>query len=835
MKKIFRQSALLYILILSFFNLSAQTNQYLHFDGIDDYTELPNAAQYVNNLNTISMAGWFYTDALTYGQGMMSIRGGGTGTGEMYLIQLNNGTIECRLITSTGLHEFVAPAGTIQAGQWQHVAWIFNQDTVELFIDGNSIGSGTASGTFQSTTRPFSVGKCIQSGFNFIFKGRADEVSLWSKALTQVEIQDMINNELDGNELGLEVYYKFNQGTPAGNNTNISQLIAENGLTERNSNLLNFSLTGEESNFNGALESGFQAINFPPISNKLITDNPFEIEASVNSGLTVNFEVVTGPASINGNIITLAGEAGEVTIKASQPGNNDFDAAEDVFVTFQVLDPSEILVEAEVLHPLNGDVYAPTLIPIQIAVKAGIQYPELFSIDQINVEIEGDEVILTNHNNGFFTGWWTPSTYGEKELVLNATNNFGESQNLTHPFNLTATASDLSILGTDEVWVNSDFPTQTVETELPSHVGAFNQISATLFIDCPTGGCDPWDRVSSVEVQGKNGEWYEIIRYLTPYGVSCQSDIDLTDFASLLSGKTKFRVNLGTQGNGFLYTLQLNYQAGVPENPYSYVQKLWYQTYQFGDMANLQPAEEILAHYPENTESAKIKLVSSGHGWGENNTGNAAEFQENTHHIWVDNEETFEQHNWNDCNPNPDNCSPQNGTWYYDRAGWCPGTIAQFFDFDLGSITQNNVELKYIFDESYVDYCHPNNPNCVTGSTCNNCDDGFNPHLIVSSYLVSFGDTPLNQNLNVPNEESGFDISLYPNPSTGVFYIDLEKSQEASSIVVYNYLGKSIKLIQVDQDRQNIQVDLNTAAAGVYFVSIFKGNRILETKKIILE
>lgn len=835
MKKIFRQSALLYILILSFFNLSAQSNQYLHFDGIDDYTELPNAAQYVNNLNTISMAGWFYTDALTYGQGMMSIRGGGTGTGEMYLIQLNNGTIECRLITSTGLHEFVAPAGTIQAGQWQHVAWIFNQDTVELFIDGNSIGSGTASGTFQSTTRPFSVGKCIQSGFNFIFKGRADEVSLWSKALTQVEIQDMINNELDGNELGLEVYYKFNQGTPAGNNTNISQLIAENGFTERNSNLLNFSLTGEESNFNGALESGFQAINFPPISNKLITDNPFEIEASVNSGLTVNFEVVTGPASINGNLITLAGEAGEVTIKASQPGNNDFDAAEDVFVTFQVLDPSEVLVEAEVLHPLNGDVYAPTLIPIQIAVKAGIQYPELFSIDQINVEIEGDEVELTNNNNRFFTGWWTPSTYGEKELVLNATNNFGESQNLIHPFNLTATASDLSILGTDEVWVNSDFPTQTVETELPSHVGAFNQISATLFIDCPTGGCDPWDRVSSVEVQGKNGEWYEIIRYLTPYGVSCQSDIDLTDFASLLSGKTKFRVNLGTQGNGFLYTLQLNYQAGVPENPYSYVQKLWYQTYQFGDMANLQPAEEILAHYPENTESAKIKLVSSGHGWGENNTGNAAEFQENTHHIWVDNEETFEQHNWNDCNPNPDNCSPQNGTWYYDRAGWCPGTIAQFFDFDLGSITQNNVELKYIFDESYVDYCHPNNPNCVTGSTCNNCDDGFNPHLIVSSYLVSFGDTPLNQNLNVPNEESGFDISLYPNPSTGIFYIDLEKSQEASSIVVYNYLGKSIKLIQVDQDRQNIQVDLNTAAAGVYFVSVFKGNRILETKKIILE
>jgi len=46
---------------------------------VNDYTELPAAAQYLTGLNTVSMTGWFKTDALTYGQGMMSIRGGGTG------------------------------------------------------------------------------------------------------------------------------------------------------------------------------------------------------------------------------------------------------------------------------------------------------------------------------------------------------------------------------------------------------------------------------------------------------------------------------------------------------------------------------------------------------------------------------------------------------------------------------------------------------------------------------------------------------------------------------------------------------------------------------------
>jgi hypothetical protein len=98
-----------------------------------------------------------------------------------------------------------------------------------------------------------------------------------------------------------------------------------------------------------------------------------------------------------------------------------------------------------------------------------------------------------------------------------------------------------------------------VESELPSYQGAFDDIQATLTITCPPGGCDPWDRVSSIEVKGHNGEWYEIIRYLTPYGVACGHNIDLTDFMSLLQGKVTFRGNLGTQGNGFLYTLRLDY------------------------------------------------------------------------------------------------------------------------------------------------------------------------------------------------------------------------------------------------------------------------------------
>lgn len=835
MKLLYTKFLIVTLILFSGFSY-AQSNQYLHFDGIDDYTELVNGAQYVNGKNTITMAGWFYTDELIYGQGMMSIRAGGTGTGEMYLIQLNNGTLECRVITNTGLHQVVGPAGTVQAGVWQHIAWVFNQNAVQLYVDGNLIGSSTASGTFFSTDKPFSIGKCILPGFNFVFKGRADEVSLWSKALTASEIQDMMQNELTGDESELQVYYKFNQGTPGGNNTNITQLNEFSGNTTKNSILHNFALLGETSNFNGILEDGAQTINFPFIPNKLITDAPFELEATTNSGLPVSFEIVSGPASISGTTLTLDGIAGTVVVKASQAGDENYDPAEDVTVSFDVLDPNGVLVNTEILHPISANVYAPSLMPIKIAVRAGIEYPELFDIGSVTVTVDDDEVELVNHQNGFYTGWWTPDSYGNHELVVSSTNNFGAVGNISLTFNLQQNAQDITVNGTTQAWVKADIPVVIVESDLPSHIGAYDQILGTLIIDCPTGGCDPWDRVSSVEAQGKDGKWFEIIRYLTPYGVACQSEIDLTDFASLLMGKTKFRVTLGTQGNGFLYTLQLNYKAGTAEYPYSTVEKLWYNTYQFGDMANLQPAEQFTGVFPENTTSAKIKLVSTGHGWGDNNTGNAAEFQPNTHHIWVNNQQTFSQYNWKVCNPNPDGCSPQAGTWFYNRAGWCPGSIAQFFDYSLASyVNQNDITLNYKFDQSYVDYCHPNNPNCITGTTCPDCNDGFNPHLIVASYLISFGNAPLGTTLGVKDASMVLNTKVYPNPSFGTFFIDFDPRQNVDKVTVYDIMGRIIKSQNITSLDNPTQVNLDGQASGVYILKITNGNKIVDTKRIIIE
>lgn len=835
MNKIFQ--CLVAMLLVSWSGLYAQSNQYLHFDRVDDYVEVPNGSGYVASSPGITMAGWFYHDELGYGQGMMSIRGGGTGTGEMYLIQLNNGTLECRLVTSTGLHEYVAPNFTVVPQVWQHYAWVFDGSQVRLYVDGQLKGSKNASGTFTATNKPFTIGKCLLGGFDFVFGGRADEVSLWNKALTEQEIQDMMANELVGDEAGLQLYYKFNQGVPDSDNTSISKLESETGTGDRDGNLLNFALTGTTSNFGGVLDVSFQAITFPQIPTKLVTDAPFELNATASSGLPVSYEIVSGPATLNGSTVTLTGTAGDVTIKASQPGDGVYDPAVDLFNTFAVLDPNTYVPTIDARSPLAGEVFVPTLRPIQLAAIASIGYEPLFSVADVKFEIAGVEIPAKDWENGHYTAWWTPTAYGSTQLKIIATNNYGATATETVNINIVDQAQDVSVTAINQVWADVNNGVVEVEAELPSFLGAFDEITANLTIGCPPGGCDPWDRISGIEIKGHNGEWYELFRYITPYGVPCAHSIDATDFMSALQGKIRFRVNLGTLGNGFLYSLDLDYNQGAPAYPYSSITEVWKDTYDFGNPAEPQPVEEVSLGIAPNAKAGKLKLVSTGHGWGDNNTDNAAEFHEDTHHIWVNGVETFEQHNWQTCNPNPDNCSPQNGTWFYNRAGWCPGSIAPWFDYDMADfIGQSSVSLDYVFDEEYTDFCNADNPNCVSGTTCPNCDDGFNPHLIVACYFITNSDTPI-EGGTILGTQPTFEqlaFSVFPNPTAGKLNIVLENTGGDLGVRVFNSTGQIVRTQAAGGGASQLALDLSGLPKGLYNVEVRSGNA-LGTKKVIVE
>ncbi len=99
----------------------------------------------------------------------------------------------------------------------------------------------------------------------------------------------------------------------------------------------NYQPATADRSFTGVNNKAAQSIVFT-VGDHTRTDAPFKLTAFATSGLPVSFAVVSGPAILNGDILTLGGTTGVVTVRASQSGNNAFAAAPDVLRSFTVIE-----------------------------------------------------------------------------------------------------------------------------------------------------------------------------------------------------------------------------------------------------------------------------------------------------------------------------------------------------------------------------------------------------------------------------------------------------------------------------------------------------------------
>jgi len=86
-----------------------------------------------------------------------------------------------------------------------------------------------------------------------------------------------------------------------------------------------------------------QVVTFPAIGPQTYPAGPFVLNATASSGLPVSYTVLSGPATLSGNVLTITG-AGSATVQASQAGNAQYAAASAVAQTFVVNQASTALV-----------------------------------------------------------------------------------------------------------------------------------------------------------------------------------------------------------------------------------------------------------------------------------------------------------------------------------------------------------------------------------------------------------------------------------------------------------------------------------------------------------
>ncbi len=222
---------------------------------------------------------------------------------------------------------------------------------------------------------------------------------------------------------------------------------------------------------------------------------------------------------------------------------------------------------------------------------------------------------------------------------------------------------------------------QSQMVTFPADTDGYGRILCRLTLSRPPGGYDAWDRQASVYAYAPDGERFEIVRFITPYGRGFTWNVDVSDYRPLLRGPCRIEAQCGTYGNGWITSVSFRFYPGHARRLAYRVMNLWHGEPTIGD-----PAHPISAFWMPQTvtrdpqaDAVTLRFVVTGHGQAPN-TGDAAEFLATWRYVGV-NGMHFPNLLWKTDNYlNP--CSPQGGTWKYDRAGWGPGTVVTPWDID---------------------------------------------------------------------------------------------------------------------------------------------------------
>ncbi|TGE13785.1 T9SS type A sorting domain-containing protein [Hymenobacter elongatus] len=81
-------------------------------------------------------------------------------------------------------------------------------------------------------------------------------------------------------------------------------------------------------------------------------------------------------------------------------------------------------------------------------------------------------------------------------------------------------------------------------------------------------------------------------------------------------------------------------------------------------------------------------------------------------------------------------------------------------------------------------------------------------------------------------------LSVYPNPSKGMVLVSLgQKAGESYKLRLSNIIGREVRMVALkpETDAEGVPVNLSDLPAGVYFYSLLVNDKVVTTKRLILQ
>ncbi|GAB4295477.1 MAG: hypothetical protein Kow0068_20100 [Marinilabiliales bacterium] len=199
--------------------------------------------------------------------------------------------------------------------------------------------------------------------------------------------------------------------------------------------------------------------------------------------------------------------------------------------------------------------------------------------------------------------------------------------------------------------------------------------------------CGEWDYIWHaiiLEPKGDSTEKFCLYSFVTPYGKRLKLGdnnewtwfYDVTDYAPILKGTKEIIAG----NNQELLDLEFYFYPGTPVRNVISIENIYpHGTYKYQYLAEDSVLKKKKIFLNPEANSYKLKARISGHGHA--GPRNCCEWDSKTHTYYINDEDRFRWNVWKDCSFNP--IYPQGGTWPFDRAGWCPGTFVDDYEFNL--------------------------------------------------------------------------------------------------------------------------------------------------------
>ena len=221
---------------------------HLHFDGSNDLVNLGTSLNTVlDPLNTITVEAWVRPTTNT-GLGVIIGNYANPNQSAMQFLLRRDNNSYAFWMQGTGGFTNVTATNTVVLNTWQHIVGVWNGSDLRLYVDGNLVATttGVNDSSFATTTNTVMIGNNQAGTGAERFTGSIDDVRIWSTPRTIEQINGSKNCELAGTEAGLLAYYNFNQGNDQEDNSTVTTL---NATTGPNGTLTNFTLNGTTSNW----------------------------------------------------------------------------------------------------------------------------------------------------------------------------------------------------------------------------------------------------------------------------------------------------------------------------------------------------------------------------------------------------------------------------------------------------------------------------------------------------------------------------------------------------------------------------------------------------------